>query len=412
MGLLTNNFRTHMKKKIIAALCLIAATTTSWAQTPEEMQYRRSSIYSLMVSHSDRKFNSEITSQFIALPVPDKYNDHDLSVKVVTIAQNKKVDPELIQNFLERNGVASRLVAKWFDRDFTNGVCNVDLLKERGLYNASEMDKAIAAQTQRGQAMLEDAGEELIGNTFVLVNDIRYIDKSSVGKAIGAFLRFTGEMVSTFTKNDDYAALGNMTGDMAETFKGFKVKIYTHLFQLVWDDVATDAFYRNIYTETPDVDKVKFMEAHRGLFKLKYIGTQESDGSTTSFLGIKSDEPLMMVRKACQRALDDNVANLQKNFDAFKVKVPLLGVEPITAPIGKKEGITKKSKFEVLEVSEEDGRTVYKRVGVIEPLPNRIWDNRFMAVEERAEGATLGYTTFRKVSGGDFYPGMLIREIK
>ena len=34
-----------------------------------------------------------------------------------------------------------------------------------------------------------------------------------------------------------------------------------------------------------------------------------------------------------------------------------------------------------------------------------------MAEEEGAPGATLGKTTFKKVSGGDFYPGMLIREI-
>ena len=35
-----------------------------------------------------------------------------------------------------------------------------------------------------------------------------------------------------------------------------------------------------------------------------------------------------------------------------------------------------------------------------------------MAKEEKAEGAELGFTTFEKVSGKDFYPGMLIREIK
>ena len=39
-------------------------------------------------------------------------------------------------------------------------------------------------------------------------------------------------------------------------------------------------------------------------------------------------------------------------------------------------------------------------------------DNRCMAAEEQADGAGLGFTTFEKVSGGDFYPGMLVREIK
>ena len=32
--------------------------------------------------------------------------------------------------------------------------------------------------------------------------------------------------------------------------------------------------------------------------------------------------------------------------------------------------------------------------------------------EENAKGADLGFTTFVKVRGGDFYPGMLIREMK
>ena len=35
-----------------------------------------------------------------------------------------------------------------------------------------------------------------------------------------------------------------------------------------------------------------------------------------------------------------------------------------------------------------------------------------MAAEEKADGADLKETQFKKVSGGDFFPGMLIREIK
>ena len=62
-------------------------------------------------------------------------------------------------------------------------------------------------------------------------------------------------------------------------------------------------------------------------------------------------------------------------------------------------------------VIDENGRTSYKRVGVIAPVGGKIWDNRYMAVEEKAEGSNLTETTFKKVSGGNFHPGMLIREI-
>ena len=400
-----------MKNIVLLLIFLVAGQHVAFAQEKRDIEYRRSSIYSIMLKHQNQKFADTIANVFQLMPVPDKYNDHDLSVKVLSVL-TKEVSPTEVESFLNKNGVASRLVSKWFNRDFTNGVCDVELIKERGLYDASEMDKAIALQTQRGKAMLEDAGEELIGNTFVLVNDIKYIDKGERSKTWGSILKVMGAVATVVTQNDAYTDLGNNVGDIAESYKGFKVKIYTHLYQLIWDDETAQTFYEKMYSDRPDPEKHQAMELYRDKFKLKYVGSQLSDGSTTSFLGIKEDEPRLMVRKACQRALDDNVANLQKNYEAFKVKVPLLSTTPLTAQIGKKEGITEKSRFEVLEIQEKEGRTVYKRVGVIRPLPNLIWDNRFMAIEEKAEGAGLGYTTFKKVSGSNFYPGMLIREIK
>ena len=120
-----------------------------------------------------------------------------------------------------------------------------------------------------------------------------------------------------------------------------------------------------------------------------------------------------MIRKACQRALDENVADLQKKYEQFKIKAPIESVEPeIKVRIGMKEGITSESRFEVLEAQDDNGRVVYKRVGTIRPVPSKIWDNRFMAAEENAYGADFGATTFKKESGGDFYPGLLVRQIK
>ena len=120
-----------------------------------------------------------------------------------------------------------------------------------------------------------------------------------------------------------------------------------------------------------------------------------------------------MIRKVCTRAIDKNVALLQKKYEEFKVKTPLYTTEPVAAKIGLKEDITIDSRFEVLEmVEKEDGRTEYKRVGVIKPIKGRIWDNRFMAeFEDENKGADLNATEFEVVNGSGFYPGMLIREI-
>lgn len=398
------------------AIGLVVSIVISVQAQETDANYRRSSIYSVLVNHTDQQFASEIKEAFLQIPVPDKFNDHDLSVKVLNLdkklsgASSEKENP-IITEFLDNNKVASRLVGRWFNRDFFTGQCNMELVKERGLYNATEFDKQLASRSARGMAMLQDAGEDLLGNTFVLVNDIRYVDKNKGAKTASSILKIFGSIAAaaTGTNIDD---LTDNIGDMVETIKGFKVKINTFLYKLEWsDDIATQ-FYQDQYGVLPDPTKKANFDAARGNYKLKYVGKVESSGGTTSFLGINEDQPVVMVRKACQRAIDENVVDLQRNYEEFRTKSPLVSVEPITAYVGMKEGVTEKSKFEVLEVVElENGKHKYNRVGVIQPIENLIWDNRFMAVEEGAREATLGFTTFRKVSGKEFSKGMLIREM-
>jgi hypothetical protein len=288
----------------------------------------------------------------------------------------------------------------------------MELVQERGYNNASEVDKRIAALSVRKDALLMDAGEELIGSTFVLINDIRYIDRSRgssvIGGAISAVLKG-----SAILQGNSNALDQKDLGDMIASYKGFNVKIKTYLYQLVWDEETASFFYDQVYTEKPDDSKKENFENNRGKFSLRYLGMQESSGKDVSFAGINESKPQQMVRKACQRAFDENIANLQKNFEVFKVKAPLRSTKPLTCEIGLKEGITENSRYEVLEtIEDKNGHVEYKRVGVIRPVKDKIWDNRYMAAEEKAENATLGFTTFEKVSGGSFYPGMLIREMK
>lgn len=398
-------------------LILIAASVQQMFAQETEAQYRRSSIYSVLVNHTDQQYASEIKEAFLQIPVPDKFNDHNLSVKVLNMDKKlagagREKENEEITQFLQDNNIASRLVARWFNRDFFTGECNMELVKERGLYNATEFDKQLANRSARGVAMLQDAGEDLIGNTFVLVNDIRYVDKNKGAKVAGGFLKALGTIAAAYTGTNIDNLTDNL-GDMIETIKGFKVKINTFLYRLDWTDEQATLFYQEQYAAKPDKQKHDNFEAARGSYRLKYVGKVESSGGTTSFLGINEDNPIAMVRKACERAIDENVVDLQRNYEEFRTKTPLLTVEPLTAYVGMKEGVSPKSRFEVLEIVEmEDGSHKYNRVGVIEPIENLIWDNRYMAVEEGAVGATLGYTTFRKVNGKDFAKGMLIREMK
>ena len=408
--------KTTFKYILLSIILPLSLMANAQRRTIEEVEYRRSSLYSILINHTEQRMGPDVANVFIEMPVPDKYNNHDLSVKIVE-ADAKLKKNEKGENFLTNNNVASHLVARWFNRNPLTGECDMELIKSRGLYDASLVDINIAGQTVRGNAILQDAGEELIHNTFVLVNDIRYIDKEKQGQQAGLALNIILSVVGavaggvTGTNMSSLGDLGKSLQQMMETLKGFKVKVNTHLYRLVWDDETAVQFYETMYTDVPDAAKKEAFENNRGLFRLEYVGSQLSSGSDVSFLGVNLDTPDQMIRKACTRAIDENVANLAHNFEFFRVKERLTSVDPIQAPVGLKEDINEKSRFEVLLPELKNGKMTYKQIAVIKPKKNMIWDNRYMAFEEGANGANLHATTFEKVSGGEILPGMLIREL-
>lgn len=418
-----------MKRSYVILILIICSLAGVSQPIDSVFLYRRGSICSFLIGHRNLSFAQEIEKAFDEMPVPDRYNDHGLGKKVFYTGENKlkmkgldehrgfRVNGESDKNemnaydfFLQKQHIASRLVAKWFMRKKDTGVCSMSLIQNRGYENASALERRIAERSVRKEALLQDAGEELIGSTFVLINDIRYIDRSKgssiLGGIVSAGIKVAGALNGVDVGEKDL-------GTLIASYKGFNVIIRTYLYQLVWDDEISSFFYKDVYTEQLDESKRENFENGRGKFSLVYLGMQKSSGATVSFIGINENEPQKMVRKACQRALDENIANLQKNFDVFKAKAPLLNVEPLQSEIGLKEGITEDSRYEVLEMNEmADGHIEYKRIGVVRPVAGKIWDNRYMSKEEKAEGADLGYTTFEKVSGGTFYQGMFLREIK
>jgi len=129
------------------------------------------------------------------------------------------------------------------------------------------------------------------------------------------------------------------------------------------------------------------------------------------FFTKKTEEEL--IEKATIKAIDAVIVKLQKNHDEFKTKTPLYSGEPITAKIGLKEGLTEKSKFDVLEQRQDkNGKTEYVVVGSLKVDDSQpIWDNRYGADEENPN-STTDRTFFKKTSGGTFYSGMLIVQKK
>ena len=378
-------------------------------------RYHKSSIYSIMLKHENQEYCDELVSCFNKIPIPEKFNNHNLSVRVfkagileesdTTSAANQKSH---IDALLKKNAVGRRLVAKWFNYS-KSGSFDPQLILERGFYNVTAEDVAMQAKSYRTQTgVLFDAGQELIGHTYVLVNDIRYGDKrSSREKKMSVAIGLGTVLSAAVPIIGQYAMAG--VAALANDYSGFNVTVTSYLYRLKWDKEVENGFYQLYYTN-PDVVKRQTFAKDKELFSLEYVGDYTVHSSNSNFKGINGREE--QIRKVCTRAIDKAIAQLQKQHPQFRVRTPLFSVSPITAQIGLREDVDENSKYEVLEVGEtEDGKTIYKRVAVIKPKKNAIWDNRYLAEFEDDYNAALKATEFELVSGSIPHEGVLIREI-
>jgi len=433
-----------MKQTIITLLCVCAVIA---AQAQEQLSYRRNSLAMMLVYHPEDEFGGEIYKAFDSLPIPDKYDDHTIAgMRVINnrhiwglqrrdsgyfkatyghqlTAQELQRNAQHTEDLLNEKQMAKYMVAKWFGltgSTVDEATFNTKLIQTRGQYNANDVDVALALQTTRGLASLSDAGEELLHNTFVLVNDITYITAEQEAAAAKAAMGIIGGIFDGLTGGSGGRDLAKAAGQIADSFTGFKVKTHSYLYQLEWNDSIAAIFYQFHYTGTPNPEKIKAFLNDETTYRLKYVAHEYEFDKKSVLKGKYSRTEL--VRTICARSMDKNIVALAKQYEDFKVKTPVYSIltnekgklEGYAAKIGMKEGINESSKFQVVQRIQdpETGKTKYKYVATVKPKKGQIWDNRYNAVLEEADGATLPYTTFVKTAGGEILPGMLLIEGK
>ena len=408
--------------------------------------YRRNALTTMLVYHPEDEFGGEIYKAFDSLPIPDKYDDHSVGIRVIDnstisgVQRNEsgyykatyghaltkdelRRNAQYTEDLLNQNQMGKRMVAKWFglqgDTPETM-TFNTELIQTRGQYNATDVDVTLALQTTRGLATLSDAGEELLHNTYILVNDITYVTAEQEAAAAKATVGIIGGLFDAFTGGNSGRDLTNTVAKIADSFTGFKVKTHSYLYQLEWNDSIAAIFYQMHYTDKPDPAKIQAFLDDKTTYRVRYVAHEYEFDKKSVLKGLYSRTEL--VRTICARSMDKNIVALAKQYEDFKVKTPVYAVlendkghiEGYAAKIGMKEGITEASKFQVVQrvIDPKTDKTTYRYIATVKPVKGKVWDNRYNAVLEEADGATLPYTTFKKVSGGEILPGMLLIEGK
>lgn len=439
-------------KRLFLLVCLLALSFTASAQRQLDTlaKYHRSSLYTVLIKHSQLPYGESIDSAFMAMPMPDKFNNHNLdnrsfessAKKVKKSAKSDKKDKvnfEDINNFFSREAIAKALISKWFNRDASTGICNMDLISERGYYDASQLDIRLAEQSIRGKAQLADMGDKLIGNTFVLINDITFIDNGEVSSGVATGLRIFGALAGAIV-GVDVSDLTEVTAAAVDNIDGFRVNITSYLYRLAWNEELLWDFYSRFYADHTYSDEQRIaardlfnsIQGSDPIFRLEYVGKTTTSAANLSSKYFAEQPKSEQMLKVCTRAIDKSIVELQREYEDFKVNVPIYRINEdgtVDIQIGLKEGVNEKSEYDVLmPVEDEMGRVTYTKVGQVRPVKGQIWDNRFGAMEDAkalaadkdakadddAAGgnAYLNATTFKATSGAHrIVPGCVVREV-
>ena len=395
-----------MKNILLSIILLTPGLSFSQRKAVENVKYSRSSLHVMMIEDPAMMKKDIIINSFNSMPVPEKYNEHLLNDRYANIIgelseMTKAGIPgfklngieDKIENYFKEKRIPNQLVGKWFNRDAKSGIMNMGLIKERGLYNATEDDAADASMLQKGFAALERTGLDLIGNTFVVLEYFEFIDNEKV-------LRPAAEVAYELAKAEAMKIENQMVRDIAlktakgilekalEKAQGYNVWTHAFLYQLEWNDSIQQVFKNRCWIGDNNKDKLSPEEKQKRmqefenpeLFNLKFVG--KSKATILIMKGNSDRSESDQIKEATIRSVNKVYVKLQKKYDVFKTKTPFFEMtkkgKVCNAKIGMKEGLKGGEKFDVLIPKySSKGGTKYSKKGTIKVDKKAIWDNRY-----------------------------------
>ena len=99
---------------LLSALCFSVAVA---AQSEDDYDYERSSLHMMMIKHLNQKYEDVIVDVYKQSRFPERFNNHDLGVNVVSFAESEGDQTKNILSFCEQVNLGQKMVAKWFDRN-------------------------------------------------------------------------------------------------------------------------------------------------------------------------------------------------------------------------------------------------------------------------------------------------------
>ena len=211
------------------------------------------------------------------------------------------------------------------------------------------------SQAKSVSTQMEDAGYELIGNTFLVINKGDFIENEVAASiayeiAKAAIAEMKADNPIQQMAKDAAQSLADKTYEKAR--KGYTVNTMSFLYKLTWNDSISDIFYSDYWIDesSPADEKnaKRIMFDNTDLFKMEYVGMEKAK---VIVFNLTSEDlsTQQIITEATIRTTNKAYSKLQKTYDVFKPKAPLAQVENkgklCTAKIGLKKALKEEKIF-------------------------------------------------------------------
>ncbi len=349
-------------------------------------EYNRNSLTVLFLDGTPH-YSNDVRVNAERIVIPDKFDDNLLSQRILRLGSNSK-----ISDALYRDNIANSILAKWFSRD-ANGNFSMDLIHNRGLYNATDEHIIQAQNSKLGLDLVKDAGEALIAHSYIMVIKLSNIKT----------------MTQVYNEMDASRRIwrGDKAIPVARTHDGFQCNAMCYLFQIDSVTDVIDELYNEMWIfeeDTPEERKEKITKFNnfKVPIKLENTITVEVDGSVLKTKGYSYTQ---LFANLLNKSISASIGEFETSIDNFKVKQAVYSTFPIRAKIGLKEGLAVDDRYFVYEHQlDRNGNPKDVRIGVVRA--KRVADNRTIA-----DGKS-SMSKFYQVAGRHIKEGMIMNQAK
>lgn len=369
-----------LKLLIVALLLNVCCVTKASAQELKE-SYDRSAL-TVLFTNFDNSY-ADYYNEFVKDPsriVPAKfYNNQIVNAHWKLPSNGKAFRSAGMEKYLkDQLGVANLgkdVVGYWYGYQEGKGF-NLKKLYERAEYNASDEEFYVSNASKRGLARIQDLGEKLVQNSYVLVIDMKEIEKVA--------------------KNGD------------ESF-GWRAAMSMYLYKLDFGAEKSAELYE-AWPFEEDAESVKTAKLNKFQeMKVSFVSSYKNEDMHVSgmdtpskLLGEKSYDQLF--QDMLTSSINEATNKLSKEMEQFQVLTKVVSRHPIKAKIGVKEGLKVDHRYFVYEYvwNEKAGKATPDRKAVVRA--KKVVNNSM-----KRNGQTPS-SSFYQIYGGTVKEGMVMKE--